>query len=260
MKICNILVTDDEVYSRQVVVGILKEHVLPEYEKYMGTEFRICEADSVKSAIDLVPRLRPDISFLDINLEDGSGFDVISSVKPYPGFVVFVTAYERYILDALRAHIFDYIMKPVMISEIRKCVDKIMDEIRCQKTPAYDVNSLLETISRYAVVPRQFTVSTSRGMRVFFEDEIIQIESSGNFTILRLEDNTSHITYKSLKEMEQLLTPGKFFRVHHSSIINMMHVREISREDSGYVFMTGDIKVEVSRRRKKEFLALFENL
>lgn len=200
---------------------------------------------SVKESVEKIGKHRPQLVFLDVELEDGSGFDVLKLMEPIEFDVIVTTSHDKYAIQAIKHRALDYLLKPFQAAEVKEAMGKIGQRLRIE--PERTITPPHEALKKIAV-------PTSDGLLLISVDEIIRLESERNYTDFFLTGNRKVVVTRSLKEFEELLTPKGFFRVHHSHIVNLNQITRYVRGEGGYVVLADGASVDVSRRRKEEFL------
>jgi two-component system LytT family response regulator len=225
------LVVDDEAPARRYLTLLLRR------DPDIGP---VIECGSGLEAIEEIRRSRPDVVFLDVQMPEYDGFDVLELLgADLPETVIFVTAYDVYALRAFEAGALDYILKPLDEARLRRALDRAKGRL-ARGTP-YHAHSL----SRIAV--------KSRGQTLFLKAaEIDWIEAARYYACLHLGGAT-HIVRRTIQELEQDLDPSTFFRIHRSIIVNLERVRSLELQASGEyeVVLDSNIRLKLSRRFRK---------
>jgi two-component system LytT family response regulator len=204
----------------------------------------------------LIENLAPDLVFLDIEMPGMSGIDLMRSF-PKPNFqVVFVTAYDAYAVEAFRLSAVDYLLKPVEVDDLVKAVEKIKADMALQEMTLHARLEELEKLLRKKNSPADSKIGIGMFDKIVFVpiQDILYCEAQGAYTQLFLQDGRKMLASKALGEFESQLAGHKFMRIHHHFLINLNHVKEFQRQDGGYVIMENDKQLEVSQRKRKEFL------
>ena len=205
-------------------------------------------ADSVLEGIKVINKTKPNVLFLDIEMPYGTGFDIIEAIPHENMHIIFITAYDNYAIRAIKANAIDYIMKPIDIDEFIAAIEKV-------KTKEKESNILHKntpsTIS-------QIAVPISRGIRTIPVDFLLYLEAEGSYSKLHLIAETPLLISRNLKQFDEALPNDMFFRIHHSIIINVKQVVEYNKRENTVV-LTGNIELEISRRRKDEFIEFMQN-
>jgi len=244
-SIKTVVLIDDEAQSRHTLRILLNDYC-PDVEI-------VGEAEDVQTGVKLIRQTRPDVVFLDIRLEDGTGFDLLDKF-PHPAFqVIFTTAYDEFALKAFRYNAIDYLLKPIDIDELMGAVDKVEQG---HQPPGYaeQITTLLETSRRGKF--EKIAVSSNEGLHFLELKKILRLESDVNYTTFYLVSGERVTVAKTLKSYEQLLPLDEFFRPHQSHIVNLSCVKKILREEGGYLMMDDGCKVPLSRSKKDEFLKM----
>lgn len=221
------------------------------------------EAESVKTGIELIEKVSPDIIFLDILMNDGSGFDVLEQLKKRYGtisfHVVFITAHEKFAIKAFRFSALDFLLKPVDPDELQSVITKIKNII-CQNNNHHHIELLLENIRRKPNGFRKIALSTSGGIHLFEIKDIIRCESEDNYTRFYFKNQKPVMISKTLKEYEELLEDQGFERIHQSHLINLNELKSYIKKDGGFVVMSDDSKLPVSQRKKERLQEMIGKL
>ncbi|MBN1107121.1 MAG: response regulator [Bacteroidales bacterium] len=240
------IVADDEAPSREVMTNYLRD--------YCTDVEVVATASSVKTAYRAIQKYNPDVVFLDIEMPDGKGFDLLQMFEKITFSVIFVTAYSEYAINAFRVNAVDYLLKPVKIDELITAVDRIrksnIHEIE-QKNVASLIRSLGESMSFQPTV----VVSSIKGFEVLKINEIIMCKADGYCTNFFIEGNKKVVSSKNLKQYEDLLTKNNIVRVHHSYLINLIHVKSFTRQ--GEILLSEDNKAFLGDSFRSSFMKLF---
>ena len=246
------LIVDDEPLARRSIRKHLK--AFPEFE-IAG------ECGDGESAVAAIRDQKPDLVFLDIQLPEFDGFDVIRAVgKHEMPVTIFVTAYDRYALRAFEAHALDYLLKPFSEDRFRDGLLRARRTLQMgkQQTPNYQLSQLLDEMTKKKDYLERIPVP-AKGRFLFFNvRDLDWIEAEGNY--LRLHGNGgSHLIRGNMNEMEAKLDPGKFMRIHRSTIVNLQSIREIQPWFHGHhrVVMTSGEELKLSRYQKDKLRQLF---
>jgi two-component system, LytTR family, response regulator len=241
------VVIDDEASNRQLL-SIMLHDFCPDVE-LLG------EAESLESGIKLIEREDPELVFLDIEMPGGNGFDLLRHFKDRDFDVIFTTAYNQYALLAFKFSAIDYLLKPIDPTELSAAVEKVGAKRKSGKGNMDSLRVLLENISRNGELPRKLMIPDQNGFAVTEVSEIIRFSGEGSYTTVVLTGNRKLVTSKSLGAFEELVERFNFFRVHHSHLINLDHVQKYNRGRGGSVTMIDGEEIEVSRRKKDDFIA-----
>ena len=246
----NAIIVDDEKHCREVLALLLQKHC-------PNVEIQAVCADAV-TALKEITRRQPDILFLDIEMPDMNGFEMLEKISD-PGFeIIFTTAYNEYAIKAIKHSALDYLLKPVDKDELIAAIKKAQ-KTKTQKAGA-KVDKLLELINNKKP-SRRLAISTIEGLIMIDTDDILFCESDSAYCKLFFRQQPKpQVICKTLKEVEEVLQGNDFCRIHHSYVINMKFVDRYIRGEGGEVIMTNGVHLPVSRTRKQEFLSLLERI
>lgn len=219
----------------------------------------IGQAESVDSGVKIIKQLSPDIVFLDVELPDGTGFDVLQKLKPLNFKVIFITGYEDFAIRAFRFSAIDYLLKPVNPNELAEAVKKAEDALNKDQ---FDVklSNLFANLERPKNLQKLVLKTSDRIYSVNIQD-IVNCESDKNYTTFNFINAPKLVVSTNLKEYETLLMPYGFFRTHKSHLINMAYFDHFIKTDGGNrVVMNNKLTLPLSVRKKDEFMVLLENL
>ncbi len=221
------------------------------------------EAESVQSGVEAINLLQPQVIFLDIQLSDGTGFDLLEKLAEMNGKissqVVFITAHEQYAIKAFRFSALDFLLKPVDPEELQKVIYKIKNVLAKSDNYAH-IDLLLENIRRKVDNFKRIALSTSDGIHLFEISDIIRCESEDNYTKFYIKNNKPILISKTLKEYEELLTEHGFERIHQSHLINLNYLKSYIKKDGGYVVMADNSHLPISQRKKERLQELIKML
>ena len=244
------LIIDDELKGRNLLNELVKRY-RPDVE-VLGL------AQSATEAISLIRQFNPDFIFLDIQMPEINGFQMIELMGHIDFEIVFVTAYNEFAVKAYKYAAFDYLLKPVDPDELNKTIERM--KIKRQQMGLQERLSLLmKTLEEPKKLPTKITVSNSDGISVLNISEIIYMEADGPYTTFFMLDNSKLVSSHNLKEYEDLLSEQGFFRSHHSFLVNLNHITKYLKSD-GYALMSNGKHVEVSKRKKDEFVQRITHL
>lgn len=238
------VIVEDEMHNREALRNLLAEFC--EDVEVAGL------AGSVADAVQIIRQIRPDIIFLDIELQTGTGFDVLAQIADLDPDVIFTTAYEHYAIKAIKFSSLDYLLKPIDIDELQNAVSKARARIR-ESVYRQQLEVLLANVN--ARNGKKICLATADRMEFVRVEDIIMCEANGSYTNVYLKDNRNILVSKHLKEYETLLAEENFMRVHNSFLINLNEVRHYVKSDGGYILMNDNRQVSISPKRRDEFFA-----
>jgi len=213
--------------------------------------------DTAEKAMTGIRELKPDLIFLDVQLHDRTGFDLLSQLPEINFEVIFVTAYDNYAIKAFKFSAIDYLLKPVDPDDLLRAVDKLQRVLQQQELTD-KFSTLLYNLKASNTATRKITVPTSKGLVFLVIDDIIRCEASVNYTTIYLKDKQQLMVAKTLKDFEDILSDHQFFRIHNSHLINLNYIKTYHKGKGGYVVLSDNTGLEVSTRRKDLFLKKIE--
>lgn len=248
------IIIDDEASAVNVLTLILKKNLSSDMEIVAST-------NSPFEGKELVEKYKPDLVFLDIEMPGMSGIDLIRSCNNIAFRVVFVTAYDAYAVEAFELSAIDYLLKPIAAEKVIRVVEKVKQEIDRKANPLQiQLQNLEKVLKMHSTGNEKISVSMADKIIFINVPEIIYCEARGAYTNIYMNNGKSLLTSRTLGDFESQLSQQKFFRIHHSYLINLNRVREFQRFDGGYVMMENNIRLEVSTRKRKEFLDAIQEL
>lgn len=205
--------------------------------------------NSTKEALSQLNEFSPDVIFLDIEMPEEDGFQFLEHFPKREFEVIITTAHDEYAIKAVRQSVIDFLLKPVSISELKDAIERLKTKLRVktkEKTSATKLNAQFDKIP----------IPSMRGLQFIKVTDILYLSSDGNYTTIYLNDKQKIVSSKNLGDYESLLDNLHFFRIHHSTIINLSHIKEYLKGEGGSVILTDGSELDVSKRKKKEFLEL----
>ena len=207
--------------------------------------------DNGEDGIIAIENDKPDLVFLDIEMPLMNGFVMLQQLK-YRNFeLVFVTAYDHYAIKAIKYSALDYLVKPVEIDDLKAAVTKA-EANKNSRNSQLQMDLLLEHLNNKQ--PKRITIPTSDGLRFINIEDIVYLEASNNYTNIYLSTDQKLLVSRTLKDFEDILPSDTFLRIHHSTVINKYYVEKYIRGDGGQVVMRHGKVLDVSKRKKSEFL------
>jgi two-component system LytT family response regulator len=232
-------------------------------ERYTNEINIIGEAESVKTGVEILEQLHPQVIFLDIHLSDGTGFDILEQMAKSKGktsaHIVFITAHEQYALKAFKFSALDFLLKPVDPEELQKSIVKIKETLE-KNTSFEHIDLLLENIRKKVDHFKRIALSTAEGIHLFEISDIIRCESQDNYTQFFIKNHKPLLISKTLKEYEELLTEHGFERIHQSHLINVSYLKSYIKTDGGYVIMGDNARLPIAQRKKDRLQELIKAL
>lgn len=246
---------DDDKHLRKGLKALL--------ERYTQEIHIIGEAESVKTGVALLEKVQPQVIFLDIHLNDGTGFDILEQLAKTKGktsaHIVFITAHEQYAVKAFKFSALDFILKPVDPEELQVTIGKIKEVVG--KNNSFEhIDLLLENIRKKVDNFKRIALSTSDGIHLFDVSDIIRCEANVNYTEFFIKNHKPVLISRTLKEYEEMLTEHGFERIHQSHLINLAYLKSYIKSDGGYVIMADNTKIAIAQSKKERLQELIKNL
>ena len=201
-----------------------------------------------------IAEISPDVIFLDIQMPGKSGLELLQELPDKNFEVIFVTAHNEYMLQALQYSAADYLLKPVDEERLVEAVQRVEKKLEAGKREDL-TEALLHNLSKSGNPSEmRLCLPTLKGFIVLKLEEIIYCEAERSYTIFHLEGKRTVTVSRPLIDYDNLLKDTTFLRIHKSFLINMHHVREYQKGEGGMVILSDNTEIEVSRRKKDEFL------
>ena len=246
------IIIDDERKARNVL-RILVEEQCPKIET-------IFEAEDLLSGVDLIKQHQPQIVFLDIEMPQHSGLEILNFVDKddFKFEVIFTTAYSEYAIQAFQISAIDYLLKPIRAQQVKEAVDKAVKVIGSS-----DITTRLEELKN-SLASSNFNkigLPFSDGIKFVNFEDIIMLEADGMYTKIATKTEPEILVSKPLKHFADLLAKTNlFYRPHRSYLINLKFIKEYIKKDGGYIVMDNDETVSISKDKKEEFLTIVQHI
>jgi len=241
------LIIDDEALCREELLGLLgKRH--PSIN-VLG------QASTVPEGIGLARSTKPDILFLDVEMGNMTGFDLLKAIASQQPHVIFTTAHESYAVKAIRFHALGYVLKPIIAEELDDAVNHVM---RSLVTPRpTELPNLLGSV----MSDRQLALPDSNGLLLVHLDDILYCNSDKNYTEVFLRgEKKPHVISKPLSDFDAYLGEQGFVRIHQSHLVNRKHIKRYVKGEGGEVVMSDGAHLPVSRRQKMELMGVLDRI
>jgi two-component system, LytTR family, response regulator len=240
------IIVDDEQHCIDRLQGFLQSDYANSVE--LAGSF-----SSVAEGYKAMNEIKPDLLFLDVQIHEKTGFDLLREIGRTDFEVIFTTAYDKFAVQAIKFSALDYLLKPVDRDDLKIAMDKYNGK-RKKDTANKSLEVLLHNIKPQGGFPGRIMVPTSSGFEIFEVADIIRCESDINYTTIYLKNKQKLVVAKTLKEFEEMLTEHRFFRIHNSHLVNLAYIKSYNRGKGGSVVLTDGMELEVSTRRKDDFL------
>lgn len=245
------VIIDDEIAIQEMNSRLLADY-FPEIE-LVGL------ADSIKTGVELITRQNPDLVLLDIELTDGTGFQLLQKLQPYNFKVVFITGFDSFAIKAIKFSAIDYILKPVNETEFQQAVQRAVELINKNENTQPQVEVLMNSFKK-EFKNKKLVLRTSESLHIINISDIYFCKSDNSYTTFYFEGNEKILVSKSLKDYEGLLADYGFFRPHQSFLVNLNHIKKVDKTDGGFIIMENKKEIPVSLRQMKNLVGLLEKL
>jgi two-component system LytT family response regulator len=238
------IIIDDEINGVELLQHLVKDNC-PNISV-------IAAETSPQRGKELIEKHNPDLVFLDIEMPEMSGFELLEKLKHLSFQVIFTTAYDNYALKAFKYNTVDYLLKPIIVSELIAAVNKLEEKSK-NSSGNISINHLLETL-RSTQNQGRLAISSQNEILYVETEKIMRLESDSNYTNVILTDGKKITSSKTLKDYETSLSPNNFFRVHKTFIVNLDHVEKYVKSEGGYIVMKDNVQIPVSREKRQDLV------
>jgi two-component system LytT family response regulator len=244
------IIIDDESHIRITLARFL--------EKYCPQTKLVGEANNIATGKNLILKQNPDLVLLDIEMDDGTGFDLLNSLKQIDFKVIFITAYEKYAIQAFKYSAVDFLLKPVNPLELSEAVTRVSEINQAnylERLKALEDNLLSKDSNEQRIL-----FSTHENIFMIKIKDILFCESDGCYTWVYSTVEDKFLISKPLKEYDELLSGNGFYRCHKSFLINLSHIKRFEKKEGGYIVLNDNHKIPVAHRKKEDLIKMFEKL
>jgi two-component system LytT family response regulator len=240
------IIIDDEINNQELVANLLKA--------YVQNVQIVAVSNSVETAFQAINEHKPDLIFLDIQMPDGTGFDLLKKFDKINFKIIFITAFQEYAIEAFKYSAIDYLMKPLSPASLIDACKKIED-ITQDDDLNLRIKALLNNINESSKSKKKIVLKTMERIYSVDVSDVVRFESDGGYTKVYLADGKRIMVSRTLKDFDDLLNEVGFLRVHNSHLINMEHLFCFEKTE-GHIVMKDDSIVPVSNRKKEHLLEL----
>ena len=245
-----VLIIDNEINLRTAQKALLKSfcHEVTDIE----------EAEGVQSGLQKIKSFQPDIVLLDVEMEDGTGFDLLKQLINPSFQLVFVTAHDKYAIEAFQFSAIDYLLKPVDPEALVKSISKAILNTR-NKNLKYQIDILLQQLAGLQMQERKIVLRDLDNIYFIKVSDILYCEAEGTYTKFFFANAESMLVSKNLKEYADMLEPLGFLRTHHSFLVNPHKIKLYDKTDGGTLLLEGGLSIPISQRKKDYVMQILEN-
>lgn len=249
----NWLIVEDNVSAREMLEELLSE-LYPNVDSITGVE-------NITEGLEFIQKNKPELVFLDVELPDGTAFDLLKKINQIDFRIIFTTAHEKYALQAIKYSALDYLLKPINIEELENAIEKIDKEVERQSIDL-KIKTLLTNIAEESnQCSRRIILKDKYGIQIVRIEDIIHLEAMGNYTKFFIK-NREHpiVNSKILKEYVKLLPESSFFRCHQSHLVNIHYLSRYDKREGDMLVLEDGSKVPLATRKKEALLKIIESL
>lgn len=250
MKKIRVLIIDDEIAQQEIMIRALSQR---DDTEIVGV------ASDVQEGLEALSEFNPDLVFLDIDLGSQTGFDLLNNSEKRNFEVIFCTSHSEFAVQAFKVSAIDYLLKPIDGIELENSIKKYLSRIGSLGAENTSLVNLLSNL-QLPKTQQKLALPTSNGLIFVKTEDIIHIQSNNAFTVFFLSDKEQIVVSRTMKDCEEILAPIGFCRVHQSHLINLQHVKRYIKGEGGQVIMDDGSNLEISRRKKEEFLAALNRI
>lgn len=237
------ILVDDDTLSRKALSIQLHKHC-PEVKV-------LAECSAAQEGLLAIEAFQPEVVFLDVEMPLMNGFEMLQQLDKISFQVIFTTGYDAYAIKAIKFSALDYLLKPIAKEDLKQAVAKI----QLSAFPRQELDTLLHQLHTRTYALQKIALPTLKGFKMISLESIIRCESEGNYTHVYLKKGEHLLVSRQLREIEGLLDGHFFLRVHHSHVINLNEITQYMRGEGGWVVMSDNTSVNVSRSRKEGLLS-----
>lgn len=244
---------------RSVIIDDEPGNIVTLRELLKGYCTRVAVAGTASNPVEglqLIESEKPEIVFLDIEMPYGNAFSMLDKFETISFEIIFITAFNEYAIKAFKYAALDYLLKPVSIPELVAAVERAAQRLE-ERNINTRIASLLANLKTEEKQTDKIGLPTKDGFHFEDVDNILFLEAQGSYTYIYLKSNVRDTVSRTLNYFEDILPPDSFCRVHHSYIININYVKKYYKGRGGYVEMENGSMIEISSRKKEDFLSKF---
>lgn len=245
------IIVDDEIHAQNAIESILNS-------QFSDIEI-IDKVETVKSAVDSIQKNEPELLFLDIDLPDGKGFDILKQINFKNHKVIFITAYQEYAIQAIKFSAFDYILKPLNPVELVNSVQNVLNE-HVDEQYKLKLDTFFTNFNNSVPEVKKIVLKTSDKIHVVDVKDILRCESENTYTTFFINAGNKILVSKPIKKYDEMLSPLGFMRTHQSHLINLNYISYFDKQFGGAIVMTDNSNIPVSNQKRALLMEYLDSL
>ena len=245
------IIIEDNHLARKFLTELLEEYC---------PNINLCgTASNIHAGRELIQKVKPELVFLDVEMPQGTGFNLLENIKNFDFQVIFTTAHEKYALQAIKYSALDYLLKPVDLDDLLQAVEKA-EQQQPKDVSALKIQTLLQNLDTKPQNVQKLVLKDRYGMQIIKVQDIIRLEAEGSYTKFYLNNGKTLVISKSLKEYDNLLPTTDFFRSHQSHLVNMEYLERYDTRDGDILKMIDGSEVPISRRKRDMLIGKIQDI
>ncbi len=244
------VIIDDDPFIQKLLMDKLEQFV--EDIRVVG------KAENGTDGLHVIQQLRPDLVFLDVEMDDMTGFELLKRLPQIDFSTIFITSYTHYAIKAIRFNALDYLVKPLDLEELKQAVQRFREKRDKQAHQGEDVQRALINMEEPQIAEQYLTLNTQEGELRMKLGNIVRIEGERNYSFIYLGSGSRKLVSKTLGELEELLDDKSFFRCHKSHLVNYHHISDCVNKKT--IVLSNEEEIPVARRKQDEFRDWYEDL
>lgn len=245
------IIVEDELHSSESIKEILNHN-------FKDLEI-IAQTVNVKDSVEEINKLEPDLLFLDIDLPDGTSFDILQQVDYKKYKVIFITAHQEYAVQAIKFSAFDYILKPFDPAELVQTVNEVLKE-KMNEDYELKFQAFFTNFNSSLTGMKKIVLKTLEKIHIVDVKDIIRCQADNTYTTFFINNGQKILVSKNIKKFEEMISAFGFMRVHQSHLINLNYISYFDKTEGGAVVMTDKSNIPISNQKKHILFEYLENL
>ncbi len=252
MKTIKLLIVEDDLTTSMFIEKVLSDNC--------PSVSVVGNAATVTDALHFIKDRKPEIVLMDVEIKDGTAFDILKRIENEDFYTIFITAHRSYAYQAIKFSAFDFLLKPFKPAQLIEAIDKTVKKIKEEniKNGKFSLKTVLNNLSLIENQTKTITLRTGSDIHLITINEIIYCSADTSYTHFILENREKVIVSSSLKEFESMFSGLGFIRAHHSYLVNVLHIKRFHKTGQSFLEMSNGDHVPVSVRNKEKITAIFK--